>query len=118
MDHVFQVNDCKIAVVEGATKVLRIENLPLVESERDELVDFISSILQEEGILRTEGQAEAPARSTALGSKLRHLRTRRDPKRQLIKILQNFAWSAAAVVVNHKLIAFLPFHKLVKDSLR
>ena len=118
VDHTFLVRNSVVSVKDN---VLTVQHLPILESEREELVDYIESILESEGLLAGEemaGAAGSKYASSSFSAKLRHLSgKKRDPKRELARIASSFAQNVAVVLVSQNMMTILPFHRLLKGAL-
>jgi hypothetical protein len=126
IDHVFQLRNCQVSIKDSEELVL--QNLPIMESEREELIDFIEHILQSEGLLEENADSNSFGskgggrgginHTSTFSAKIRHLsQKRKDPRKQLLRIASSFGQNLAIVLVSQKLRTVLPFHRYVDGSL-
>ena len=119
VDHLFKLSACEIAIVNSER--LEIQNLPLLERDRNELIDYVESILCSEGLIedrQMNKMQRAIKSSSTFSSRLRHLsQADRDPKKQLLHIAKSFLQNLAIVLVSQQMKAVLPFHKIANTAL-
>ena len=118
VDHVFQLKNTMVSVDDD---VLTMQNLPVLEREREELIDYVEFILDSEGLLLVEGEGASGTKkgrhvagldSTSFSAKLRHLpHKRKDPRKQLLYIGYLFVQNVAVVMSSGFFVRSLPFHR-------
>ncbi|QDZ20177.1 hypothetical protein A3770_03p26950 [Chloropicon primus] len=118
VDHVFQLKNCQVSIEDN---LLSIRNLPILESEREELLDYVEFIMASEGLIEGDELSTKKSMhitgldSSSFSAKLRHLsQKRKDPRRQLLMIVSSFVQNVAIVLASGSLARALPFHKLVR----